>query len=341
MAEPEQVSQVTYDELASIESEFEEIDNEIMKKQYELSKAAYTKRAKAVAKIPNFWPLVIEASPPEIDGFVHPQDSKIFAESLINISVARHELDATPQGHPRSVTITFEFKENEAFDDEVLEKKFWYRRASDGWVGLVSEPVKIQWKKGQDMTEGLTDAAVALFEARKKTGDMMNKGLPEYTALKKKTEHSNGQNTSFFSWFGFVSSRRWVSAEEAEKAEKEHQARLEARKRGEKVEMPEEEEDDDDNEDGEGMYGDQAVEVFDNGDDLATTLAEEIWPNAIKYFTQAQEMDDAELSEMDFEDMDEDGDDEPAVDIRSLVADKGGKSKRQSDAGPPAKKQKK
>ncbi|KAF2212131.1 hypothetical protein CERZMDRAFT_42202 [Cercospora zeae-maydis SCOH1-5] len=322
MAETEEVSQVTYEQLASIESEFEEIDNEIMKKQYELSKAAHAKRAEAVAKIPNFWPLVIEASPPEIDGFVHPQDSKIFAESLTNISVARHELDATPQGHPRSVTITFEFKENEAFEEKVLEKKFWYRRASDGWVGLVSEPVKIHWKKGQDMTEGLTDAAVALFEARKKTGDMTNKGLPEYTALKKKTEHSNGQNTSFFSWFGF------------------------ARKRGEKVEMPEEEEEEDDEAgDGEGMYGDQAVEVFDNGDDLATTLAEEIWPNAIKYFTQAQEMDDADMSEMDFEDMDEDGDDDDddePVDIRSLVADKGGKSnKRQSDAGPPAKKQKK
>ncbi|CAK1366016.1 unnamed protein product [Cercospora beticola] len=339
MAENEEISQVTYEELASIESEFEEIDNEIMKKQYELSKAAYSKRATAITKIPNFWPLVIEASPPEIDGFVHPQDSKIFAESLTNISVSRHELDSTPQGHPRSVTITFEFKENDVFENKVLEKKFWYRRASDGWVGLVSEPVKINWKKGQDLTEGLTDAAVALFEARKKTGDLTNKGLPEYTALKKKLEHSNGQNTSFFSWFGFVSSRRWVSAEEAEKAEKEHQARLEKRKKGEKVEMPEEEEDDDEEE----MYGDQAVEVFDNGDDLATTLAEEIWPNAIKYFTQAQEMDDAELSEMDFEDMDEDdeeGDDQP-VDIRALVGDKGGKGKRQSDVGPPAKKQKK
>ncbi|USW50915.1 Putative nucleosome assembly protein (NAP) [Septoria linicola] len=338
MAEENEVmSQVTYEELASIESEFEDIDNEIMKKQYEMSKAAYAKRAAAISKIPNFWPLVIEASPPEIDGFVHPQDSKIFADSLTNISVTRHELDATPQGHPRSVTITLDFKENDFFTDSSLSKKFWYRRAQDGWVGLVSEPVKINWKKGQDPTEGLVDGAHALFEARKKTGDMASKGLPEYTALKKKTEHSNGQNTSFFSWFGFVSSRRWVSAEEAKKADAEHTSRLEARKRGEKVEVPEEEDDEEDEDN-----GDQAVEVFDNGDDLATTLAEEIWPNAIKYFTQAQEMGDEELSELDFEDMeeDDDGDDEP-VDIRALVADKGGKSKRQSDAGPPAKKQKK
>lgn len=55
---------------------------------------------------------------------------------------------------------------------------------------------------------------------------------------------------------------------------------------------------------------------------------------------QAQEIE--EMSDIDFEDddeMDEDNEDEP-VDIRALVADKGGR-KRESDVGPPKKKAKK
>ena len=301
-------------------------------KQYELSEATFARRASAIAKIPNFWPLVIEASPPELDSFVHPQDSKIFAESLTSIDVTRPEIHT---GHPRTIHVKFEFKENDFFSDTTLEKTFYYRRAKDGWVNLVSEPTKIHWKKGQDLTEGLTDGAFALFEARKKAGDMNKKDLPEYTALKKKTQTSNGQNTSFFSWFGFVSSKRWVSAEESKAAFEEFHTLMAKRKNGEDVEIPHEddEEDEDDEE-----YGDQAVEVFDNGDDLATVLAEEIWPNAIKYFTQAQEIGDEDMSEMDFEDLDEDDEEDEPIDIRALV---GKKNKRQSDVGAPSKKQKK
>ncbi|EME82199.1 uncharacterized protein MYCFIDRAFT_139273 [Pseudocercospora fijiensis CIRAD86] len=312
MAEVSEVSPVTYEELSAIEDEFDQVDSEIMRQQYELSKGAYAKRAEAIAKIPNFWPLVLEQAPPEIDGYIHPEDSRILGESLLSLEVTRPELDIEPQGSPRSISIKFHFKENDRFSDEVLEKKFFYRRASDGWVGLVSEPVKINWKKGKDLTEGLTDGAYALFEARKKTGDMLAKGVPEYAALKKKVEHWNGGNTSFFTWFGW-----------------EHQARREARKKGEKVELrlpePEDEEKDDDDSD---------VEVHENGDDLAVSFAEDIWPNAIKFFTQAQEM--GELSDADFED--DDMEEVEAIDIRALVDAE--KRKRLSD-GPPAKKQKK
>ncbi|KXT02228.1 hypothetical protein AC578_5074 [Pseudocercospora eumusae] len=332
MAEVSEVSPVTYEELSAIEDEFDQVDTEIMRQQYELSKGAYAKRAEAIAKIPNFWPLVLEQAPPEVDGYIHPEDSRILGESLISLEVTRPELDIEPQGSPRSISIKFHFKENDRFSDQVLEKKFFYRRASDGWVGLVSEPVKIRWKKGKDLTEGLTDGAHALFEARKKTGDMLAKGVPEYTALKKKVEHWNGANTSFFTWFGWVSSRRWVSAEESDAANKEHQSRREARKKGEKVEpqLPDPE-DDEKNDDSE-------VEVHENGDDLAVSFAEDIWPNAIKFFTQAQEM--GELSDADFEDddMDEDDEEVEAIDIRALVDAE--KRKRTSD-GPPAKKQKK
>ena len=336
----------SYEDLAEIEDEFGEIDTDIMRKQYELSKSVYAKRREVVSQISTFWPLVLEQAPVEIDQYIQPQDSQLFAESLVNVEISRPEISVGPEqlnisssSNPRSLRIQFEFNPNEFFDDTVLEKTFWYRRAKDGWTGLVSEPVSIHWKKGKDLTEGLTDLAVALFERRKKTGDMTNTGLPEYTALKKKTEQWNSMNTSFFTWFGWSSARRWVSAEESQKASQEQDERKQRRRRGEKIEVPEPEEDDDTAED------DEPVIFHEAGEELAISFAEDVWPNAIKYFTQAQESD--EISDADFEEMDdkedaEDGDEDDApIDIRSLVQskDKGGPRPQHSN-GPPSKKQK-
>lgn len=289
-----------------------------MRKQYDLTAPAYAKRAELVSKIPNFWPLVLEQAPEEIDQFISPEDSEILARTLINIQVSRPELDAKGSGNPRSLHFRFEFKPNDYFEDAALEKTFWYRRAKDGWTGLVSPPVKISWKAGKDVTQGLTDMARDLYEARIQAGDMTTGKLSEYTALKKKVEHWNGMNTSFFTWFGWVSGRRWVSEEESEKANEEYAALKERRKAGEKVILPEEEAP----EDAGNAQDDEAVEVHQAGEELAISLAEDLWPNAIKFFTQAQEME--EMSDEDFEvaEMDEDdiegGDDHP-VDIRSLV----------------------
>jgi hypothetical protein len=301
-----------------------------VRKQYGLTKELYAKRAEAAAKIPNFWPLVIEQSPLEVDQYIQPNDSRIFVESLESIDVFRHELDNNSNGSPRSFTLKFTFKPNDEFEETVLEKKFDYRRARDGATGLVSEPVKITWKEGKDLTEGLTDGAWALFEARKKKGDMTAKDIPEYDALKEKTEHWNGANTSFFTFFGWVSTRRWVSAEESAKANEEWAARQAARKRGEKVDVPEEESEEEDDSD---------VEVHESGEDLAISFADDIWPNAIKFFTMSQEIE--EMSDMEFEDGDEEDDDDDEgepVDIRALV---GKGRKRDSDIGPSSKKQKK
>jgi hypothetical protein len=303
-----------------------------VRKQYSLSKPIYAKRAEAIAKIPTFWPLVIEQSPLEVDQFIQPNDSRIFVESLESIEVSRHELDNDPtNGSARSFTLKFNFKPNDDFEETVLVKKFDYRRARDGATGLVSEPVKITWKKGKDLTEGLTDGAVALWDARKKKGDMTAKDIPEYDDLAKKVEHWNGSNTSFFTFFGWVSTRRWVSAEESAKATEEWSARQAARKRGEKVDAPQEEEEDQD---------DENVEVHEAGEDLAISFADDIWPNAIKFFTLSQEI-DQEMSDLEFEENDDEDDDDEegeAVDIRALV---GKGRKRDSDIGPSSKKQKK
>lgn len=312
-----------------------------------MSASAYAKRQATVAKIPTFWNLVIEQAPLDIDQYVQPHDSRVFGEFFKSLDVDRFEIARGPEaiaagasaGNPRSIAIKFEFEENFYFEDTVLEKKFWYRRSSDGWTGLVSEPVKITWKKGQDLTEGLTDLAVALWEARKEAGDMKKKDLPEYTAMKKKAEHWNGMNTSFFTWFAWVSQRRWVSAEESEQAVAKHQERKDKVKRGEKVEPDEPDKEDDEDEDD---FSEQEVEAHEHGEELAISFAEDLWPGAIKYFTQAQEMDEMSLSD-DFEtdEDEEDGEDTP-VDIRSLVQgkDRDRSDPQQSDA-PPAKKQKK
>ena len=310
-----------------------------MRKQHELSASIFAKRSIAASKIPNFWPLVLEQAPPDLDQYIQPQDSRIFAESLVNVEVRRPELDVKGSGNPRSISIKFEFKANEDFEDTVLEKHFWHRRAKDGWTGLVSEPVKIHWKKGKDLTEGLIDGAVALWEARKKTGDMTAKGLPEYTALRKKVESWNGMNTSFFTWFGWVSGRRWVSVEESEEAVEKYAAEKERRKAGERTT----EDSMDAEADAEAEPDDEAVEVHEAGEELAIAFAEDLWPNAIKYFTQAQEVED--MSDIDFEDDDDEGaeeGDEKPVDIRYLVQEGKGRSRDSAGngTGPPSKKMK-
>ncbi|KAF2718975.1 hypothetical protein K431DRAFT_287153 [Polychaeton citri CBS 116435] len=330
----EEAAPVSYEDLALIEDEFNDIDLDIMRIQFEKSKEVYQKRAAAVAKIPSFWPLVFEQVPLEIDQFILPQDSRLFAESLVSMEVTRPGIVAG-EGEPRSLRFRFEFQPNEDFEDTVLEKSFWYRRAKDGYSGLVSEPVKIHWKKGKDLTQGLSDMAVALFEARKKAGDMTSKSVSEYAPLREKVEHWNGSNTSFFTWFGWVSDRRWISAEESEQANKKEEEKKKQRKEGQTVGEEEPSDEDLDEED------DQDVEVHEAGEQIAVTLAEEIWPKAIEFFTGAQE--DEELSELDFEEDDEDMEDEDGpVDIRALVGDQGSKkSKRESGGAPPSKKQKK
>ncbi|KAG9534483.1 hypothetical protein KCV01_g27918, partial [Aureobasidium melanogenum] len=160
-------------------------------------------------------------------------------------------------------------------------------------------------------TAGLTDAAFAVFEERKKAGDMKKKGFAAHKKLLGLIENNNVDNTSFFAWFGYVSATRYVSAEESAQANKEYQERQDKRSKGEKIESPEPEE-----EDMADMSGDD--EVHPEGDELAQLIAEDVWPNAIKYFTQAQEMED--MSEMDFEDMsDEDDDEDGPIDLRALV----------------------
>lgn len=258
-------------------------DIRVVRKAEALQSPLYKKRAEFVAKIPHFWSLVFEQAPPEIDNFIQPTDSKVFAECLSMFEVSRFELNE-PNGSPRSFSLKFGFTENEYFEDKELEKKFWFRKTKD-WQGLVSEPVKINWKKGKDLTGGLTDAAYKLGEMRTKLATDTANGAArkeeaksaEYKKLAQKIETATDASVSFFGLFSFVSGYRWVSAQESAQAAKEEKERFEKIRRGEKVEEEEDEEED--------QLDYQEIEVFPGGDEVATIIAEDMWPNAIKYYS--------------------------------------------------------
>jgi hypothetical protein len=230
--------------------------------------------------------LVLEQAPPDIDQYIQPSDSALLLSSLSNLSVSHFALNDAPNGDPRSVSIRFEFSPNEYFTDNVLEKKFWYRRTKDGWSGLVSEPVRIHWKEDRDLTGGLLDMVCKAWEVENRCpeGERKARGLsPEQKALKKKIENTGMGGLSFFAWFGFIG--RSVSEEESREATALERDKRKAREAN-KASPPESENGD---EEGQGEEDDlgMSLEIFPDGDDLAVAFTEDLWPGAIKYFSEA------------------------------------------------------
>ncbi|KXH43163.1 hypothetical protein CSIM01_10099 [Colletotrichum simmondsii] len=316
---------VTYEQLADLEREFELVENEIVRKQYELSKPLYEKRAAVVSKIPNFWALVFEQSPPEVDEHIQPSDAALLLSSLKTISVSRPEIENGSGGDPRSLTIRFEFNENDYFEDAVVEKTFWYRHSAT-YTGLVSEPVDIKWKAGKDLTEGLLSAAKKVWDQGPITPGKLT---PEAEALRKKVEETAMGGVSFFSFFGYVGKR--ISAEESAAALAKEVKEFEDRKAGKKAAEDEEEEGDEDETEFE-------LEIFPDGDDVAVAIATDLWPEALHYFSKflrdgavaaeegrdgdllsmiAQAQEAGELSDADFESDDEEDEDEEMGDAET------------------------
>ncbi|KAI9721679.1 MAG: hypothetical protein M1828_005047 [Chrysothrix sp. TS-e1954] len=360
-ANPSGPSTTTYEDLTCLEVSLEGVDTCILAVQSLLSAPLYSQRRKLTSAIRHFWALVLEHAPPEIDQFVQPSDSAVFASCLTSIAVERFEIDKhanardlaadleqgkeVAYGEPRSFKVTFEFAENEWFEDRALEKKFWFRRARDGLTARVSEPVEIHWKQGKDLTDGLTSAAVELWQAQQKThllgvpissGDSKEtqakktkdfedavKGMPEYKKLTKKIEASTEGSQSFFTFFGYRG--RWITQEESAEATKEENSKHEkmateaagraARREAGNDDVQSHQEngdavkdDTDDLDEDLSEIGDIAtdVDIFPAGEELAIALADDVWPNAIKYFIEAQqdtelgaEFDDAQM-ESDF-----------------------------------------
>ena len=290
-----------------------------MRQNYILTQPIYAERAKLVQKIPHFWAIVAEEAPEEIDRRIQPCDTAALS-FLQQIEVTRFEIssDAPETGEPRSVKIVFSFRENPLFEDQVLEKKFWYRRGKDGWTGLVSDPVQIHWKKGKDVTEGLLDKAVHLFEVANQLKEIggqvanhsgkdrsMQERLDELSTLHRTLVEKLANNlktipqdaVSFFAWFGYRG--REVSAEESAEAirkETHERKHLKSGKHivpGDKVVA----------EDGDGNNVESTAskaialeeedgnefgcEIFPAGEEMAVAISEDLYPGAIKYFSES------------------------------------------------------
>ncbi|TQS38249.1 hypothetical protein Golomagni_01251 [Golovinomyces magnicellulatus] len=271
---------VTYEDLTEIERDFEDVEKEIIRQEAILSAPIYARRDVLTSKIPNFWPLVFEQAPPEIDQYIQMADGALLLGALTSLSVSRFE----PEVDPRSVIIRFEFSENKYFEDKVLEKKFWWRTAhKNSWSGLVSEAVGIKWKSPEvDLTEGLLDLVLAAEKsiaskpALKKSNNRklkISEMTSEQKELHQRIEERGVSGLSFFTWFGFIGDR--ISAEESA------EALAELRKNGASELTPSQNEDEEDDESSDN----DDLEVFPDGGELAIAISEDLWPNAIKYFS--------------------------------------------------------
>ncbi|ROW11692.1 hypothetical protein VPNG_05563 [Cytospora leucostoma] len=322
-------SSITYEQLNDLSAEFDDAETELIRQEVVVKQPLYEKRHKLISQIPNFWTLVFEQAPPDIDEFIQPSDSSLLLTSLTSLSVSRFEIENGGEGDPRSLSFRFEFSSNDHFEDKVIEKKFWHRRSKDGWSGLVSEPVEIRWKKGKDLTGGLLGTVKKVWAAQQaKAGNTKPKDLTaDERALKKKIEDTGLGGLSFFAWFGYVGKN--VSAEESKDANDKARTERAARQEGNHSSA------DDGSEDGDEEDDEDELEIFPEGENLAIAISEDLWPNAIKYFTQAQEQD--EVSDDDFE-SDADEKDPDAKDAEA--ADANDAEEEEEDEAPPAKRRK-
>ncbi|TGJ79600.1 hypothetical protein E0Z10_g9172 [Xylaria hypoxylon] len=291
----------TIKELHLFEAAISDVDTEVTAKQYLMSRDIFAARQKTIAKIPSFWAVTFDNAASELEARRrHP----------------RRPRGLDKFGEPRSLQFTFRFGDNEWFSDKELTKVFYFRYGKDGSAGLVSEPIKINWKSpAKDLTQGLSDAALAFWNAQKAnasqkldgvlandarhTRDAAAKDIPEYQSLAKKLESNVEGALSFFNFFSYRG--RWISAAEHVEAKAELFAKRKAAQAGQEIE--EDDEDDDDDED----FTEEAVETFPAGHEVAVTLAEDIFPNAIDYFMGNTIDSDIEIDDDDDEDEEMEG----------------------------------
>jgi len=86
---------------------------------------------------------------------------------------------------------------------------------------------------------------------------------------------------SFFAWFGYIG--KYISAEESRLATEEEKKRRETRQNGKNGEAAngDDEHDEDEDED------EDELEIFPEGENLAIALSEDLWPGAVKYFSES------------------------------------------------------
>jgi hypothetical protein len=252
----------------------------VRSKEHDL-KDLYTKRGTLLSQVPHFWPTVFLDGPEEVQQLYSPIDMPVLS-AIKSFSVERYQITSSDEGEPRSLRFTFEFHDNDIFEDKVLVKEFEYKSAGIGPGSLVSKPVPIKWKsKKTDLTNGLLDAAVDLELAeqavvmKQKGGQEFSaidrEGLWQYEKLREKLEQADeasDDEPSFLNWFGF----RGAVGEKKDKPAD-----------GAAAQNGQEHEDEDEDD------GVLDVEIFPAGEEVAIALADDLWPNVMDYFMRAQE----------------------------------------------------
>ncbi|KAI1186564.1 hypothetical protein F5B17DRAFT_356947 [Nemania serpens] len=313
----------TIKELHLFEAAISDVDTEVTAKQYLMSRDIFAARQKTIAKIPSFWAVTFDNAASELEAAVTQTDLEVFSAALTSLEVTRPEIPASAKasdlgldkfGEPRSLQFTFRFSDNKWFSDKELTKTFYFRYGKDGSAGLVSEPIKIHWKSSEtDLTQGLSDAALAFWQAQKANPsqnldgvlandarharDAAAKELPEYKSLAKMLEDNVEGALSFFNFFSYRG--RWISNAEHTQAK----AELLARRHAAITNEVDEDDEDDDDED----FTEEAVETFPAGHEVAVTIAEDIFPNAIDYFMGNTIDSDIDIDEDDDEDEEMEG----------------------------------
>lgn len=295
-------------------------------KEYSL-KELYERRQKNISAIPDFWPTVLANGPEDFQNQIGPQDGEII-DSITSMRVERYQIKSGAEGEPRSMrfTFTFDTSKNKFFEDSTVTKDFEFVGRENGPGGLVSRPVNFKWtragksaglNKMLDLAEQLWQAEQALVGDSKKGKNAIaieqneREGLWQYEKLREELDKEEDEpvQTSFLDWFGY---RGAVAASDEAKATN-----------GDAEESDEEDEDD---EDDDGLL---EVEIFPAGEDVANALAEELWPDVMDFYIQAQAEDDLDL------DLEGESDDEDAPQLVEAADFEG----FDEDEKPPSKKQ--
>ena len=230
-----------------------------MRTSYIKSKPIHKDRASLIKQVPGFWSKVLQSDdvPAAIESTIFACDIPVL-DFLTAIEVTRYEVDKEPEkGDPRSFRITFEFGPNEFFVDRTLEKTFRYSGNQDSAMSLASEVVEVSYCKtpqGNELAERVarSESFFAFFRCRcpgvtrgKSSGHMEDHSL-------------NGECES-------DSSLRKTEPKVLNGDLKSMLQRMTSPNDDDNNLLP--------------------TEAFPPGEDIAIAISEDLYPNALKYFS--------------------------------------------------------
>ena len=230
-----------------------------MRTSYINSKPIYKDRANLIEQVPGFWSKVLQSDdvPAAIESAIHACDVPVL-EFLRAIEVTRYEVDKDAErGDPRSFKITLEFSPNEFIVDRTLEKIFKYGGIQDSATGLASETVKVNYSEtpqGAELAESVARSESVFAFFRYRCGSV-TRGNPNGHMKKRSL---NGECE--------------VDSSLLETEPKAFDGDLESMLQ--RMSPP--------NDDEHGLL---ATEAFPPAEDIAIAISEDLYPNALKYFS--------------------------------------------------------